>query len=211
MPCFPFFRHRMVIQPTSSTFNTNADPSLISFNQQEDALPLRSALRQPAPTFTTFQGERRKPLHRSTSCTNLYSLQEDNNENTPQYRRIFNEFPLAGSSFKPIAPACPTRPFNFKNNQPIPPPRSSSIDGRIMRNEACQLNLDPAKYYVRKIISHEAPPLFVVLEKPKEGIFSPASFRRPTLTPTSCGTPRVRFQIGKDEEFNPNLTRVYFV
>ena len=212
MPCFPFFRRQGVLQPGASTFYTDADPSLVSFNHHEDP-PLRSALRQPSPTFATFQGERRKPLHRSTSCTNLYALREVNNENIPRFRQILNGFPVAGSNFRPIAPARPTGSFNYQSHRPVPPPRSSSIDARVMRNEACQLNLDPAKYYVRKIISHEAPPLFVVIEKPKNekprnGIFSPTSFRR--STPTLSGAPRVRFRVGNDEE-NPNLTRVYMV
>ena len=210
MPCFPFFRRRGVIQPASSTFYTDAaDLPLVSFNHQEDTPLLRPALRQPTPTSVTFQDERRKPLHRSAFSTNLYSLSEGNDENTPRYRQILNGFPLAGSNFRPIAPARPTGSFNLHSHRPIPPPRSNSIDARVMRNEACQLNLDPAKYYVRKIISHEAPPIFVVIEKPKEEVFSPASFRRSTPT-FSSGTPRVRFRIGNDEE-NSNLTRVYMV
>jgi len=141
MSCFSFLFRHRPSEP-SSTFYV---PSVAS------DLVLRSILKPVGP----------RPLHRSKSCSDLPSLGAYNDEKT-FYLRLLAEIPLVDLV---------TSEFDFQNHRPLPPPRSNLTRSRAPRNLACQLNLDPERYYAYKAISANQT-FFVVSEKQKE-YFSP--------------------------------------
>ncbi len=85
---------------------------------------------------------------------------------------------------------------------PLPPPRRSNV---AQKNEACLLNLDPEKFFVKRILTENTPPVYIVFEKKQ----TPAQIGlgNPNFEP-SFRNPRVQFYIGEDDVTTPHLTRV---